>query len=111
MPRARSADGTTRHQAQHDVFNISNHIGYDPRMSKQNGSSPPGQETAARKMRRYRSALRDERAADTRARIVTAARDLFAARGFADTTVALIAARAGVAQPTVYAVFGSKGAI
>jgi AcrR family transcriptional regulator len=102
-----------RHQAEarRDLFNISNHIGYDPCMSKTNGSSASGQEAAARKMRRYRSALRDERAADTRARIVTAARDLFAARGFADTTVARIADRAGVAQPTVYAVFGSKGAI
>lgn len=44
-------------------------------------------------------------------RIVAAARELFAARGFAGTTVALIAERAGVAQPTVYAVFGNKGEI
>lgn len=80
-------------------------------MSKTNGTAAPGQETVLQKERRYRSALRDERAADTRARIVTAARDLFAARGFVGTTIALIADRAGVAQPTVYAVFGSKGAI
>ncbi|WP_193241367.1 TetR/AcrR family transcriptional regulator [Streptomyces phaeolivaceus] len=61
--------------------------------------------------RRYRSALRDERAADTRGRIAAAARELFATRGFAGTTVALIAEHAGVATPTVYAVFSSKGEI
>lgn len=40
-----------------------------------------------------------------------AARELFAAHGFGATTVARIAERAGVAAPTVYATFGSKGAI
>ena len=58
--------------------------------------------------RRYRSRLRDERAGDTRERIVTAARELFAARGVEGATVAAIARQAGVAEPTVYAVFGSK---
>lgn len=61
--------------------------------------------------RPYRSTLRQERAADTRGRIVGAARELFAAEGFTATTVARIAAHAGVAPPTVYAVFGSKGEI
>lgn len=37
--------------------------------------------------------------------------DLFAEHGFRATTIASIAHRAGVAVPTVYAVFGSKGAI
>lgn len=58
--------------------------------------------------RSYRSRLRDERAGDTRERIVTAARELFAARGVEGATVAAIARQAGVAEPTVYAVFGSK---
>ena len=58
--------------------------------------------------RRYRSRLRDERAEDTRERIVTAARELFADRGVEGATVAAIARQAGVAEPTVYAVFGSK---
>lgn len=58
--------------------------------------------------RGYRSRLRAERAQDTRERIVTAARELFAARGVEGTTVAAIAAQAGVAEPTVYAAFGSK---
>lgn len=61
--------------------------------------------------RPYRSTLRKRRAADTRGRIVAAARELFATQGFAGATVARIAEQAGVAQPTVYAVFGSKGEI
>jgi AcrR family transcriptional regulator len=61
--------------------------------------------------RRYRSQLREERAADTRARITRAAGELFSADGFAGTTVARIAGRAGVSEATVYATFGTKGAI
>src|SRR3954469_5347453 len=61
--------------------------------------------------RRYRSQLREERAADTRRRITRAAGELFAAHGFAGATVAGIAARAGVSEATVYAAFGTKGAI
>jgi AcrR family transcriptional regulator len=61
--------------------------------------------------RQYRSTLREEQAAQTRERIVGAARDLFAAEGFAATTVAAIARRAGVAAPTVYATLGSKAGI
>lgn len=61
--------------------------------------------------RPYRSRLRAERAAETRRRIATAAQQLFAEHGFGGTTVARIAERAGVAAPTVYATFGSKGAI
>ncbi len=59
----------------------------------------------------YRSPLREQRAADTRARIAAAARELFIAGGFAGTTIAGIAERAGVSAPTVYATYGSKGAI
>jgi AcrR family transcriptional regulator len=58
--------------------------------------------------RGYRSRLRAERAEDTRERIIAAARQLFASRGVEGTTVAAIAAQAGVAEPTVYATFGSK---
>ncbi|BFO18090.1 hypothetical protein SHKM778_44780 [Streptomyces sp. KM77-8] len=61
--------------------------------------------------RSYQSPLREERAAETRARILTAARELFADEGFAATTVAMIAARAKVAKPTVHAAFGTKAAI
>ena len=68
--------------------------------------SPAGHRTT-----RYRSELRTRRALETRARIATAARELFAEHGFTGTTVVRIAERAGVAVPTVYATYGSKGAI
>ena len=61
--------------------------------------------------RPYRSTLREERARDTRLRIRKSARKLFAARGFSETTINQIAADAGVAPQTIYAVFGSKGGI
>lgn len=69
------------------------------------GSSPE------RATNRYSSPLRAERAADTRERIVTAARRLFAERGFRATTVAQIAEKAGIAQSTVYATFANKSEI
>ena len=65
--------------------------------------------TDVRGERRYRSPLRQERAADTRRRIAAAALDLFAEHGFGGTTVTAIAERAGVSAQTVYATFGSKG--
>lgn len=55
--------------------------------------------------------LRAERAAATRERIVSAARQRFADHGYATTTLRQIAEDAGVAVQTVYAVFGSKAAI
>lgn len=61
--------------------------------------------------RPYRSPVREQLAVVTRQRIAAAAKDLFTEHGFSGTTVANIAARAGVATPTVYATFGSKGAI
>lgn len=59
----------------------------------------------------YSSPLRAERAAETKRRIAIAALELFSESGFARTTVARIAERAGVAVPTVYAVYNSKAAI
>lgn len=70
-----------------------------------------GRDDTAPALPRYRSPLRDAQAAQTRRRIARAAQELFAAHGFAGTTVAAIAERAGVSAPTVYATFGSKGAI
>lgn len=61
--------------------------------------------------RSYRSSLREERAQDTRRRIRNSARDLFTSQGFTDTTIAQIAALAGVSPQTIYSVFGSKAAI
>lgn len=59
-------------------------------------------------VKRTGSTYRQEQAAATRQRIASAARKLFGERGYGATTLAAIAARAGVAEPTVYAVFGSK---
>jgi AcrR family transcriptional regulator len=63
------------------------------------------------KPRRYQSALRSEQAAATRTRIVRAAADLFAAQGYPQTSIEQIAARAGVARPTVYSAFAGKSAL
>jgi AcrR family transcriptional regulator len=60
------------------------------------------------KPRPYASPLRQEQAAQTRARILDAARALFELDGFARTTVKAIAAAAKVAPDTVYATFGTK---
>jgi len=48
---------------------------------------------------------------EQRARIVEAARRLFASRGFDDVTMAEVAAEAGVARATVFNHFGSKHAL
>jgi len=60
------------------------------------------------KRRRYESAVRQEQAAQTRARIVTAAGALFEEAGYARTSIRQIAEAAEVAADTVYATFGSK---
>src|SRR5262252_2651596 len=61
--------------------------------------------------RRYTSSLRREQAAATRARIVRAAAELFAAQGYTQTSIEQIAQRAGVARPTVYTAFTGKPAL
>lgn len=58
--------------------------------------------------RTYTSELRDQGAEETRARILNAAKTLFARKGIDGVTIAQIAAKAGVATPTVYAAFKSK---
>ena len=58
--------------------------------------------------REYRSPLRAEQAAETRRRILDAARQLFLDRGYAGTTVAAVAETAGVSPDTVYAAIGGK---
>lgn len=56
-------------------------------------------------------ARKGERGRQTRARIVEAATRAFCAHGYLDTTMAAIAAEAGVAVQTLYLSFGSKAAI
>ena len=51
---------------------------------------------------------RQEQAAATRTRIASAARRLFGVSGYQMTSVAVIAAEAGVAERTVYAAYGAK---
>jgi AcrR family transcriptional regulator len=58
-----------------------------------------------------RPTLREEQAAVTRRRILDAGRRLFFRDGYAATTLKAVAREAGVAEQTVYAVFGSKAAI
>ena len=60
------------------------------------------------KTRRYESPVRRERARQTRLAILRAAYALFLQGGYASTTVARVAAEAGVSVDTVYDVFGSK---
>jgi AcrR family transcriptional regulator len=59
-------------------------------------------------IRSYYSLVRSKQADETRGRIAAAARKLILSRGFEAVTVQAIAREAGVAVPTVYAVFGSK---
>ncbi|WBB54290.1 TetR/AcrR family transcriptional regulator [Verrucosispora sp. WMMD573] len=61
--------------------------------------------------RPYRSRIREENARRTRQAVVAAATDLFVARGYTATSLADVAAAAGVARPTVFAAFGSKAAL
>jgi AcrR family transcriptional regulator len=61
--------------------------------------------------RRYVSAVRAEQAAATRHAVLLAARELFTEKGYAGTSIAAIAGRAGVAVDTVYAAAGRKPAL
>ncbi len=63
------------------------------------------------KPRTYRSSVREEQARRTRQAILAAARTLFSEKGFVATTIAQIAAEAGVAVDTVYASVGPKPAL
>jgi AcrR family transcriptional regulator len=59
------------------------------------------QSIASKGSRSYRSKLREQQAEQTRSRVVEAAAELFAAEGYARTTLAKIAAAAGVSTETV----------
>ncbi|WP_433254516.1 TetR/AcrR family transcriptional regulator [Streptosporangium sp. CA-135522] len=61
--------------------------------------------------RRYQSSVRQDSARRTRRAIVAAAGELFVANGYVATSLADVAAAAGVARPTVFAAFGSKPAL
>jgi AcrR family transcriptional regulator len=61
--------------------------------------------------RRYDSTRRREQAAATRRAILEAAQRLFERQGYASTTMAAIAAEAGVALKTVYVAFETKSGL
>ena len=58
--------------------------------------------------RRYESPAREEQARETRRAVLAAATRLFSERGYAATTMADIAAEAGVVVQTVYSAVGGK---
>src|SRR5829696_7801027 len=58
--------------------------------------------------RPYRSTRRQQQAAQTRHDVLMAAMRLFNTTGWSGTTMAAIAAEAGVAVETIYSGFGSK---
>ncbi|MFE0751301.1 TetR/AcrR family transcriptional regulator [Gordonia sp. NPDC058843] len=61
--------------------------------------------------RAYSSPHREAQARETRMRLSAEARRLFAEKGWTKTTLKEVAAAAGVAEPTVYAVFGNKAGL
>ncbi|MDX6507980.1 MAG: hypothetical protein QOG06_2624, partial [Gaiellaceae bacterium] len=61
--------------------------------------------------RRYESPHRRAQAAETRRQILEAARGLFEEWGYTATTMAAIAAEAGVALKTVYLAFETKSGV
>jgi AcrR family transcriptional regulator len=58
--------------------------------------------------RRYHSPLRAEQSDQTRQRVLSAARELFLARGYAGTKVQDVAEAAGVSPDTIYVSIGGK---
>ena len=60
------------------------------------------------RVKNYNSPLREEQARRTRERILGAARETFRDKGYGATTLADIANAAGVAEPTVRAIFKAK---
>src|SRR5437868_1898686 len=67
--------------------------------------------SAVKPKRRYDSPRRREQAAATRREILEAAQRLFERQGYAATTMAAIAAEAGVALKTVYVAFETKSGL
>jgi len=61
--------------------------------------------------RGYRSVRRSAQASDTRAAVLSAARDLFIRQGWQKATIAAIARQAGVSVETIYVGFGGKRAL
>jgi AcrR family transcriptional regulator len=69
------------------------------------GGVKPGSKSSRRA---YHSPLRADQAQQTRRRVLEAARQLFVERGYAGTTVAVVADAAGVSPETIYLSLGGK---
>src|SRR4051812_20936424 len=82
-----------------------------PNLLRTNSGSVAPVAEDVKSRRRYASAVRAEQAAATRHAVLQAARELFTERGYARTSIAAIAERAGVAVDTVYAAAGRKPAL
>ena len=61
--------------------------------------------------RTYDASRRREQARETRARVLTAARDAFVTQGYAATTIPAIVAAAGTSVETIYKAVGNKPAL
>ena len=78
-------------------------------VSVKSGRNPAEQESAERRpASRYHSPLRARQAAGTRRAITDAAIALFGERGWAATTLPIIAGEAGTSVDTIYSAFGTK---
>ena len=64
-----------------------------------------------KKSSNYHSPLRARQAAETRRSVLAAALELFGAHGWAGTTLAMIAGRAGVSVDTIHVIFRTKSAL
>lgn len=79
------------------------------RLKKKSGPAQRGKKAAEKRV--YESPARQRQADETRSRIAAAARRLLEETGYAGMTIPAVAKAAGVAVPTVYAIFGSKKGI
>lgn len=82
-----------------------------PRASTTSSSPDRAAPDPERPKRKYNSTRRTRQAAQTREEVLAAAVQLFDASGWAATTIAGVAAEAGVAVETIYSGFGSKKAV
>ncbi|MGY1784307.1 TetR/AcrR family transcriptional regulator [Geodermatophilus sp. SYSU D00698] len=82
--------------------------GPPPAPARRPGDAPAGERRAARRRERRGSGVRERRRRETHDRIVDAAAELFAERGFDAVSVVEIAQRAGVVEKTVFNHFPVK---
>jgi AcrR family transcriptional regulator len=79
--------------------------------TEKKNSAEGGRPAKAPAKRVYDSPARQRQADETRRRVAEAARGLLEESGYAGMTIPAVAKAAGVAVPTVYAIFGSKKGI